>query len=52
LAFEKDSATSLATLQIIIFLDLMNVGCASYLHLEDEFTDPEKLRVKGRISSE
>ncbi len=30
----------------------MNVGCASCLHLEDEFTDPEKLRVKGRISSE
>lgn len=34
------------------FLDLMNVGCASCLHLEDVFTDPEKLRVKGRISSE
>jgi hypothetical protein len=34
------------------FLDLTNVGCASCLHLEDEFTDPEKLRVKGRISSE
>jgi hypothetical protein len=34
------------------FLDLTNVGCASRPHLEDEFTDPEKLRVKGRISSE